>query len=79
LTNYHVNLNFQGQPNTNDNLLNIINDVAEDDELVVDVSADNHSKIANITSILDENGFEHITKGNGEGRQLSIIAHLKKS
>lgn len=79
MTNYYINLNTQGQQNTQEKLLNIISNVKENDELVVSVDSDNHSKISNTAKLLNENGFEHITKGNDDGRQLSIIAHLKRT
>lgn len=77
MTDYYIDLNHQDQKKPKDKLLDVIDRVTEDDELVISVNSDNHRNIETVTRILDENGFDHLPKGNDDGSKISIIAHLK--
>ncbi|WP_202708246.1 hypothetical protein [Sporosalibacterium faouarense] len=78
MTDYYINLDFQGQKRPNEKLKDVIENIQYDDELIVNVAADNHRKIEGATRFLDNNGFDHLNKGINSGNQISIVAHLKK-
>lgn len=77
MTDYYINLSYQGQKKPNEKLMDVIDKVSENDEVIISVNSDNHRNVETVTRILDENGFDHLNKGNDDGSKISIIAHLK--
>lgn len=79
MTNFYVNIDFQGQKNVNEKLLDVMDNIHDNDELIINIDTRNHRKFENVMRILDDNHFEYITKGNNDGNMLSIVARLRNS
>ncbi len=77
MTDYYINLNYQGQKKPNEKMLDVISKVTKKDEVIISVNSNNYANLQTVTRILDENNFNHLSKGNEDGSKISIIAYLK--
>jgi hypothetical protein len=79
MSDYRINFGSLIGASDTERLSYMLGVVDFDDELIITLEAADVDQAGDIFSVLDNNGFDIVTKGSNDGDKYNIIARRRKS